>query len=198
VKLNKGLDELASKIGGITVGAGGEIGTGDASFSTATATVHVPTSYNSGESADARRRRIVNEAERKWREEEKASRYVDRAQQDWESANWRKTGKSIKDDPRTWNTESDQLANELAELAKEMTGLSPAPATAEAPAPAVAPPVTQKRARPVVQPTKKPLKYQPRLPAHLRAKTPRAGKVAGGQLDGADETDVDYMDVEVS
>ncbi|KAK2861233.1 hypothetical protein FQN49_004407 [Arthroderma sp. PD_2] len=69
-------------------------------------------------------------------------------------------GNSILEDPSTWDHDSDDLANELARIALEMTN-DTEPPERSVPTTAAAP------ARPT--PQKRPLKYKPRLP-----KTPRA------------------------
>ncbi|KAF3483022.1 uncharacterized protein GIQ15_02346 [Arthroderma uncinatum] len=69
-------------------------------------------------------------------------------------------GESIFEDPSTWDHESDDLANELARIALEMTNdIEPSNRSAQASAAAQIRPTPQKR----------PLKYKPRLPKAPRA-----------------------------
>ncbi|OAX80716.1 hypothetical protein ACJ72_04946 [Emergomyces africanus] len=68
-----------------------------------------------------RKRHVVNDAEKRWKEEFKASRYFDRAQQPGDKENKAKNAQSIHEDPSLWDQDSDQLATELAEFAHEIT-----------------------------------------------------------------------------
>ncbi|EFR00136.1 hypothetical protein MGYG_03142 [Nannizzia gypsea CBS 118893] len=72
-----------------------------------------------------------------------------------------RSGESVLEDPSTWDHDSDNLANELARIALEMTNdVDPSEKALSATAAATTRPAPQKR----------PLKYKPRLP-----KTPRTG-----------------------
>ncbi|EEP75897.1 predicted protein [Uncinocarpus reesii 1704] len=116
----------------------------------------------------SRRRRVVNEAERRWKEQTGAYRYLDR--QDHKEKE--KTGKSIRDDPATWDYDSIQLVNELEQASWEAIAADPTN-------PVYPPRPRRRRYLPIVKP---PLKFQPRLPKHQRDRDKGRGGVFG-QLD---------------
>ncbi|EQL34008.1 hypothetical protein BDFG_03941 [Blastomyces dermatitidis ATCC 26199] len=153
------LDDLAAKIGEVKV-------SGDAPGASPTApkgiTKSAVTAEISTTPATPRKRHVVNDADKRWRAESKASRYFDRAQQAREKEQRMKSAQSMHEDPSLWDHDSDQLATELAEFAheitadSEMSGFSPK-----------APPRTPPR-RPGrfvgISPNKHVLTHRPRLP----------------------------------
>ncbi|OAL72798.1 hypothetical protein A7D00_2571 [Trichophyton violaceum] len=76
-------------------------------------------------------------------------------------------GESVLEDPSTWDLDSDNLANELARIALEMTNSAEPPEEARS---------VTKATTSRTTPQKRPLKYKPRLP-----KTPRTGHQSNGQ-----------------
>lgn len=108
-----------------------------------------------------RKRHIISAAERRWKEE-KARQSASSASRPLDSRTSTKTGDSVKDDPSTWNQNSDELADELAQIAMQLTGDFPVPS----------PKSTKMESTPhsTIEPQahKPALKYQPRLP-----RTPR-------------------------
>lgn len=68
-------------------------------------------------SAPARKRPVINSAEKRWREEQGAASSRAKANLTEEKE---KTGTSVRDDPSNWDHGSDQLAQELQEVALEM------------------------------------------------------------------------------
>ncbi|WEW57791.1 hypothetical protein PRK78_003258 [Emydomyces testavorans] len=120
-----------------------------------------------------RKRRVVNEAERRWRDKAIAHRYLDRMQGCDQKE---KTGTSIYDDPSTWDYDSPQLAAELEKAALEASQGHPV----ETATPEMLP---SELFLPAIKPA---LKYKPRLPKHQRGRR-ETHKKGFGQLDGADE-----------
>ncbi|KAL1955313.1 hypothetical protein VTO42DRAFT_8845 [Malbranchea cinnamomea] len=143
-----------------------------------------------------RKRHVINEAERRWREEGKARRRSGRPVQD---SNRRpmKTGDSVRDDPSTWNYDSEQLAEELAEIAMQMTGDLPSSPATRATEPAImktAPPPARS-----FEPTgpKPKLKYQPRLPKNSQERHSRPGSSNAGPSEGVRSGPADHEAMEI-
>ncbi|KAI1906864.1 hypothetical protein LOZ61_006461 [Ophidiomyces ophidiicola] len=121
-----------------------------------------------------RKRRVVNEAERRWREQNNARQYQSRIQPD--NGQSKKTGNSTKDDPSTWDLDSTELADELQSIAMEAASAMPVVITETKtlpPAPKVY--------LPTISPV---LKYKPKLPKRQRGRRGRRF----GIFDGADES----------
>lgn len=153
-----------------------------------------------GVSADApRKRRVINQAEKKWQAQEKEHRYPDRTQQLWGQSKDSKKGESARDDPNTWDLDSETLADELSQIALDMTQ------RAETAEPASVAKETKIPAQPKV-PTHQldtpALKYQPRQPrkAHKGRRNSKASEDGGAdirELEGMDiERDVSGLGVE--
>ncbi|KAF4215972.1 hypothetical protein CNMCM8980_005858 [Aspergillus fumigatiaffinis] len=114
------------------------------------------------EPARPRKRPVVNQAERKWREERKtaisaAKEHITQVLE--KEAHARKSN---------WEYESERLAREFEQIALELEGGMETE-------PSVQQPVAQTTARPVIP--KPPLKYQPRTPNRPRGTTPRETSV---------------------
>lgn len=114
------------------------------------------------ESVRPRKRPVVNQAERKWREERKtaisaAKEHITQVLE--KEAHARKTN---------WEDESERLAREFEQIALELEGGMETQ-------PLVQQPVAQMTARPIIP--KPPLKYQPRTPNKPRAATPQEPSV---------------------
>ncbi|KAF7175367.1 hypothetical protein CNMCM7691_007958 [Aspergillus felis] len=114
------------------------------------------------EPARPRKRPVVNQAERKWREERKtaisaAKEHISQVLE--KEAHARKSN---------WEDESERLAREFEQIALELEGgMETQPSGQQ--------PVAQTTARPVIP--KPPLKYQPRTPNKIRATTARERSV---------------------
>ncbi|EGC47573.1 conserved hypothetical protein [Histoplasma capsulatum var. duboisii H88] len=170
------LDDLASKIEEVKV-------SGDHRETQFTAPKNItkPTvaSEKSTISVNIRKRPVVNDAEKRWREESKASRYLDRAQQARDKDQKAKSAQSIHEDPSLWDHNSDQLATELAELARELTNATEMPEVSPKPAPQTPP---RKPGQFVgISPNKPVLRYPPRVPK-LTGDSPGT---SGTRFDGA-------------
>jgi hypothetical protein len=105
---------------------------------------------------------VVNQAERKWREERKtaisaAKEHITQVLE--KEAHARKSN---------WEDESERLAREFEQIALELEGGMETE-------PSVQQPIAQTTARPVIP--KPPLKYQPRTPNRPRGMTPRETSV---------------------
>jgi hypothetical protein len=105
---------------------------------------------------------VVNQAERKWREERKtaisaAKEHISQVLE--KEAHARKSN---------WEDESERLAREFEQIALELEGSTETQ-------PSVQQPVAQTTARPIIPRT--PLKYQPRTPNKPRATAPREASV---------------------
>ncbi|GFF43710.1 hypothetical protein IFM51744_05572 [Aspergillus udagawae] len=114
------------------------------------------------EPARRRKRPVVNQAERKWREERKtaisaAKEHISQVLE--KEAHARKSN---------WEDESERLAREFEQIALELEGSTETQ-------PSVQQPVAQTTARPIIPRT--PLKYQPRTPNKPRATAPREASV---------------------
>ncbi|OJD15359.1 hypothetical protein ACJ73_08984 [Blastomyces percursus] len=173
------LDDLAAKIGEVKV-SGDAQGT---SLTVPKGDTKVPVmSETSTSPATPRKRHVVNDAEKRWKENFKASRYFDRAQQAREKEQTAKSAQSMYEDPSLWDHDSDQLATELAEFALEITGDSEMSGVSPK-----APPRTPPR-RPSrfvgISPNKHVLKHPPRLP---KVNDDSLG-TSGTGFDGADDS----------
>jgi hypothetical protein len=109
------------------------------------------------ELARPRKRPVVNQAERKWREERQTA--ISAAKEHITQV-LEKEAHSRKSD---WEEESERLAREFEQIALELEGGMDTQ-------PSVQRPVAQTTARPIIP--KPPLKYQPRTPNKHRATTP--------------------------
>ncbi|KAH1398000.1 hypothetical protein KXX16_008046 [Aspergillus fumigatus] len=124
--------------------------------------VNVPEPEPEPEPVRPRKRPVVNQAERKWREERKtaisaAKEHITKVLE--KEAHARKSN---------WEDESERLAREFEQIALELEG-------GRETEPPVQQPVAQPTARPTVP--KPPLKYQPRTPNKPRGTTPRETSV---------------------
>lgn len=129
-------------------------------------------------SVTPRKRRVVNDAERRWREQSNMSRYIGRMQSDYDRK--KKTGTSMKDDPSTWDLDSAELAEELEQAALQaIRGENVEPPTPEMTEPEL-----------YVPAPKRALKFKPHLPKNQRGdrNSPRKGP---GRFDGADDAQSD-------
>lgn len=70
--------------------------------------------------APARKRPVINSAEKRWKAEQDAASSRAKANLTEENEKNEKTGKSVRDDPSNWDHDSDQLAQELQQVALEM------------------------------------------------------------------------------
>ena len=113
----------------------------------------------------ARKRPVVNKAEKRWRAEQSLSRSHSKTNLTEENKMAEKTGKSVRDHPSNWDHSSDQLAQELQQLALEIMMEDSKSSTVEKP---VEKPVEKTAYAPTPIAgisTKRPqLKYQPRPP----------------------------------
>lgn len=140
-------------------------------------------------SSTPRKRHVISAAEKRWKEEKARQPTISttRAPGSKQPA---KTGDSIKDDPSTWDHNSDELADELAQIAMQLTGDLPI----HPPKPAKMEPSSRRTIEP--QTPKRALKYQPRLPKTPRNRSSQApespGKVDGGRA----PVESDAMDVD--
>ncbi|PGH14638.1 hypothetical protein AJ79_02973 [Helicocarpus griseus UAMH5409] len=168
------LDDLANKIGEVQVDS--DVGKTPVEIPGEVARV-------TAQPVTPRKRHVVNEAEKRWKEESKASRYLDRAQQSRDKELTPKKAQSMADDPGLWDQDSEQLATELEQFAREMTG--DAMSSKGSPR---APPVTPPR-RPGrfvgISPNKPVLKYPPRLPKVGRDSPGKSGMGYDGATDHA-------------
>ncbi|KMP00660.1 hypothetical protein CIRG_00802 [Coccidioides immitis RMSCC 2394] len=159
----RGLSELAAQIGDI--GSSTDIKAEDVKREVEMVDAQSPT-------ISPRKRRVVNEAERRWKEKANAHRYTDRETYDRKG----KTGTSIKDDPATWDYDSAQLAEELEHATLELAFGEP-----------IKPAATPEQSKLYLPATKPVLKYRPRVPKQQQNK--RDGRGHGlGQFDGVDES----------
>ncbi|KAF7593991.1 hypothetical protein BBP40_010388 [Aspergillus hancockii] len=125
-----------------------------------------------GQSVPPRKRPVVNQAERKWREERKgaisaAKKHISEVMEQGAQAR-----------QSNWDDESDRLARDFEQIALELEGemeLSPTAAKH-------IPPPSTPRARSVMP--KPPLKYFPRTPNKLRAAASTEGTQGGTKSDG--------------
>lgn len=134
------------------------------------------------------KRHVVNDAEKKWKE----TRPVERVQRTRDmSSNKFKKGESVNDDPNNWDLDSERLADELAQVALEMTNDTETLAAPEIrfDGKTTSPP------RSTNQSLYKPaLKYQPRLPKGGRHSQGRKG---GTRFDGSSEgPDISTMEID--
>ncbi|KAK2811135.1 hypothetical protein FQN50_002471 [Emmonsiellopsis sp. PD_5] len=182
------LDDLASRIGEVTVSSD----VNKARSST------LPGAETRPVVITPRKRHIINEAEKKWKAEEKPSprRLLQQQQQGRgnNNNNRAKNGHSISDDPSMWDQNSDQLASELEQFAMQITG------DVEVPAAKPSPPSTPERRRPGkfvgISPNRPVLRYPPRLPKVGRDR--RGSEKGISPFDGTDGTSDagDAMDIE--
>ena len=155
-----GLDDLTSMIGNITVN-NPITGAQEEARSVSTST--------------PQKRRIINKAERHWKEE-RTHRSTDRALDDFDKVD-NKKGASVQDNPTTWDQDSEQLADELAEIAMQMTRDIPT-------TPPAKPATMETSPLPTVPQGPKPtLRYQPRPPKHPRRRPSETAKAAS-KFDG--------------
>ncbi|OJD19404.1 hypothetical protein AJ78_00674 [Emergomyces pasteurianus Ep9510] len=140
-----------------------------------------------------RKRHVVNDAERRWKEESKASRYFDRAQQTRDNEHKAKSAQSIHEDPSLWDQDSDQLATELAEFALEITSDSKISGISPEPTPRTPP------RRPGqfvgISPSKPVLKYPPRLPRVDRDSPGKSNRGIDGTGDNGDAKLITEVDL---
>ncbi|PLB36047.1 Iwr1 domain-containing protein [Aspergillus candidus] len=130
----------------------------------------------------ARKRPVVNRAERQWREQQQTA--IATAKQNISQSLDQGARNQQRGD---WDNESDRLAVALERIALELDGgmdtAAPAPTTTQSP-----PPVASPGPSPVALP-KPPLKYPPRTPNQHRPAPPERG--APGP--DAEESDEDYV-----
>lgn len=128
-----------------------------------------------------RKRPVVNQAEKKWREERKNA--ISAAKDNISNAMDRSArARGGKDS--TWDDESDRLAGEFERIALELDG----PATS--PGPSQTPPRPKQPSPSKPSPSPSPLKYQPRIPNKPRSATKPNDTPANPEKDGTDtETD---------
>ncbi|PGH01531.1 hypothetical protein GX51_05218 [Blastomyces parvus] len=170
------LDDLAAKIGEVTVSSDAQ---GTSLTTPKDVTKSAITSEISTSPATPRKRHVVNDAERRWKEESKTFRYFDRVQQARDKEHNVKSAQSIHEDPSFWDQDSDQLATELAEFAREITGDSEMSGVSPKAAPTTPP---RRPGRFVgISPNKPVLKHPPRLPK-VSDDSPRT---SGTGFDGA-------------
>ena len=139
-------------------------------------------------SSTPRKRHVISAAERRWKEEKARQPGISTTRAP-DSKQPAKTGDSIKDDPSTWDHNSDELADELAQIAMQLTGdlpIHPKPAKAEQPPRRTIEPQTPKRD----------LKYQPRLPKTLRNRASQAPESPGKMDGGRAPVESDDMEVD--
>ncbi|KAK2765658.1 hypothetical protein FQN54_008514 [Arachnomyces sp. PD_36] len=70
--------------------------------------------------APARKRPVINSAEKRWKAEQGAASAASSRAKANLTEEKEKTGKSVRDDPSNWDHDSDQLAQELQQVALEM------------------------------------------------------------------------------
>ncbi|KKZ62017.1 hypothetical protein EMCG_03478 [[Emmonsia] crescens] len=181
------LDDLAIKIGEVKVSCDAHEAPLTAPKGDAKSTVHEASTTP----VTPRKRHVVNDAEKRWREESKASRYLDRAQQAQDKEQKAKSARSIHEDPSLWDQDSDQLAAELAQFAREITGDSE---MSEVP-PNSTPRTPPRRPGQFVgiSPNRPVLKYPPRLPKVGRDSRGKSGM----RFDGAGEDNDAKVIIEV-
>ncbi|KAJ5234310.1 uncharacterized protein N7469_003478 [Penicillium citrinum] len=153
-----------------------------------------------------RKRPVVNQAEKKWREERKTA--VSAAKQHLLSETLEKSAKAHSS--QSWDEESERLAREFEKVALELendmeldshdevdvrSGPSPGPGSVTSPAgqPKVQAPRTDYSQ--FASPAASSLKYQPRLPKERRASASRPEEPAQNEVDdqAVDENDEDYV-----
>ncbi|KLJ12021.1 hypothetical protein EMPG_12856 [Blastomyces silverae] len=182
------LDDLAAKIGEVKVSddAPGTSLTAPKGVTKSAVAPEIPTSPTT-----PRKRHVVNDAEKRWREESRASRYFDRAQQARDKEQKAKSAQSMHEDPSLWDQDSDQLATELAEFAREITGNSEMSGVSPK-----APPRTPPR-RPGrfvgISPNKHVLKHPPRLPKVSDDSLGTSGTGFDGAGDAGDAGDAKHV-----
>ena len=135
----------------------------------------------SGTEARPRKRPVVNQAERKWREERKNA--ISAAKENISNAMDRSAQARGKD--RNWDDESDRLAGEFERIALELDAPSPVRAQSSQP-----PTEAKAESKPTPSTfTSKPLKYQPRTPNKPRnaTKPEKAEKAEGEDTDSEDD-----------
>jgi len=153
-----------------------------------------------------RKRPVVNQAEKKWREERKTA--VSAAKQHLLSETLEKSAKAHSS--QSWDEESERLAREFEKVALELendmeldshdevdvrSGPSPVPGSVTSPARQPKVQASRTDYSQFASPTASSMKYQPRLPKEPRATASRPEEPAQNEVDdqAVDENDEDYV-----
>lgn len=186
-KVASSLEDLTTKIGDVTVSS-------DVKESvSAESEDGVPSLESKDLKSPPRKGHVINEAEKRWREETRATRYADRARLDRSRDSKKRTGQSVLDNPNLWDQNSEQLASELEQVALEMTGEIEPMDTAPNTSPERKPYYKRGYGRSAsVSPSKPALKYQPHQPrTQIRRRSSGRGRNRSSSLqyDGAQDSD---------